>query len=201
MLLSPGVGIYPFVIAMDHLHMRTALSSAIAVISLTLSATDVLAAPGPAGHGHGGATVAALGEPAPRGQGRPVPIVMTDFAYSLKSITVKAGETIRFMISNKGTVLHEFNINTEAEHAEHRPMMAMMMEHGMITPEKVISLTMTMPDGSKMDHTEPNSVLVEPGKSAEISWKFTKAGELQISCNIPGHPESGMVATLKVLPR
>ena len=71
----------------------------------------------------------------------------------------------------------------------------------MITPDRVISLTMTMPDGSKMDHTEPNSVLVEPGKSAEISWKFTKAGELQISCNIPGHPESGMVATLKVLPR
>lgn len=126
---------------------------------------------------------------------------MTDYAYSQKTITVKAGETVRFVITNKGTLLHEFNINTAAEHAEHRPMMAMMMEHGMITPEKVVSLTMTMPDGSKMTHTEPNSVLVEPGKSAELSWKFTTGGELQIGCNIPGHTESGMVAALKVTPR
>lgn len=173
----------------------------IAAILLVLPATGVFAAAGPSGHGHGGATSELLGAPAPRGQGRPLPIVMTDNAYSLKTVTVKAGETIRFVVTNKGTLLHEFNINTEAEHAEHRPMMTMMMDHGMITPEKVISLTMTMPDGSKMSHTEPNSVLVEPGKSAEISWKFTTAGELQIACNIPGHTESGMVANLKVTPR
>ncbi len=181
--------------------MKAAFSLALATIGLMAPLTGSLAAPGAPGHGHGGSTAVLLGEPAPRGQGRPVPIVMTDFAYSMKTITVKVGETVRFIISNKGAVLHEFNINTEAEHAEHRPMMAMMMEHGMITPEKVINLTMTMPDGSKMDHTEPNSVLVEPGKSAEISWKFTKAGELQIGCNIPGHTEGGMVATLKVVPR
>jgi uncharacterized cupredoxin-like copper-binding protein len=162
-----------------------------------------MAAPGAAGHGHGHAHAppAVVGEPAPRGQGRPVPIVMTDFAYSLKTVSVRAGETIRFIITNKGAVLHEFNINTEAEHVAHRPMMAMMMDHGMITAEKVISLTMTMPDGSKMSHIEPNSVLVEPGKSAELSWKFTTAGELQIGCNIPGHTEGGMVSTITVRPR
>ena len=105
------------------------------------------------------------------------------------------------MVTNKGTLLHEFNINTAAEHAEHRPMMAMMMEHGMITSEKVVNLAMAMPDGTKMSHTEPNSVLVEPGKSAEISWKFSTAGELEIACNSPGHSESGMVAALKVTQR
>lgn len=171
------------------------------VAGLLAPVSGAFAASGPAGHTHHGAPPAAVGQSAPRGQGRPVPIVMTDFAYSLKTISVKAGETIRFMISNKGTVLHEFNINTEAEHAEHRPMMAMMMEHGMITPEKVINLTITMPDGTKMTHTEPNSVLVEPGKTAELSWKFTTAGELQIGCNIPGHTEGGMVTTLTVTPR
>lgn len=195
------MGIYQCPNGMDRSNMQAVFLLAMAVVGLVAPLSGIHAAPGAPGHGHGGSTAALLGEPAPRGQGRPVPVVMTDFAYSMKTITVKAGETIRFMISNKGTVLHEFNINTEAEHAEHRPMMAMMMEHGMITPEKVISLTMTMPDGSKMTHTEPNSVLVEPGKSAEISWKFTTAGELQIGCNIPGHTEGGMVATLKVLPR
>lgn len=181
--------------------MRVALSLSMTAIWLGFSAIGVLAAPGSSGHGHGGTTSELLGAPAPRGQGRPLPIVMTDNAYSLKTVTVKAGETIRFMITNKGSLLHEFAINTEAEHAEHRPMMTMMMDHGMITSEKVISLTMVMPDGSKMSHVEPNSVLVEPGKSAEISWKFATAGELQIACNIPGHAETGMVATLKVVPR
>ena len=177
-----------------------------AVIAIAFSIVNsfapvAFAASGPPGHGHEGASQALLGEPVPRGQGRPVAITMTDYAYSIKSISVKAGETIRFVITNKGTLLHEFNFNTAAEHAEHRPMMAMMMEHGMITPEKVVSLTMTMPDGSKMTHTEANTVLVEPGKSAEISWRFTTPGVLEIACNIPGHFESGMVSELKVAPR
>jgi uncharacterized cupredoxin-like copper-binding protein len=77
----------------------------------------------------------------------------------------------------------------------------MMVEHGMITPEKVINLTMTMPDGTKMDHVEPNSVLVEPGGRAEISWQFAAAGDLEIACNIPGHYETGMVAAVRVTPR
>ena len=95
MLLSPAFGIYQSLSGMDSPNMRTALSLAMAVIGLMLPATGVLAAPGPAGHGHGGAPAALLGEPAPRGQDRPVPIVVTDFAYGLKTVTVKVGETIR----------------------------------------------------------------------------------------------------------
>ena len=181
--------------------MKTILTLLAAIVLVGLPLPSAFAASGPPGHGHDGASQELLGEPALRGQGRPAMIQMTDYAYSVKNITVKAGETIRFMITNKGTLLHEFNFNTAAEHAEHRPMMAMMMEHGMITPEKVVSLTMIMPDGTKMTHTEPNTVLVEPGKSAEISWKFTTTGVLEIACNIPGHFESGMVAELKVTPR
>ncbi len=176
--------------------LKTTAALLAALLPVALSATPALAEAGAPGHGHGASAL--LGAPAPRGQGRVVAIQMTDNAYSVKSVTVKAGETIRFMISNKGTLLHEFNLNTAAEHAGHRPMMVMMMEHGMITAEKVVNLTMTMPDGTKMSHTEPNSVLVEPGKTAEISWKFTTAGTLEIACNIPGHSESGMVAPLQV---
>lgn len=176
---------------------------AVALGALALLSSPTFAASGPPGHGHDNpaGTAQLLGEPAPRGQGRPVTITMTDYAYSIKNVSVKAGETIRFIIINKSTLLHEFNFNTAAEHAEHRPMMTMMMEHGMITPEKVVSLTMTMPNGTKMTHTEPNAVLVEPGKTAEISWKFTTPGVLEIACNIPGHFESGMVSELKVTPR
>ena len=181
--------------------MKAALLSLMVAGWLAFPPAAVLAASGPPGHEHGGVTRELLGTPAPRGQGRVVKIQMNEYGYGVKSVTVKAGETIRFMIANNGRELHEFNINTAAEHAEHRAMMATMRRHGMITQDKVIGLTMTMPDGSKMRHVEPNAVLVEPGKSAEISWKFTQTGELQIGCNIPDHTESGMVAVLKVVRR
>lgn len=161
------------------------------------------AAPGPSGHGHSDSTSAPelLGVPAPKGQGRVVRVEMTDNAYNFKKIDVRAGEVVRFVIVNKGTLLHEFNMNTAAEHIEHRPMMAMMMEHGMITADRIKSLKMKMPDGTEMEHVEPNSVLVEPGKTAEISWRFTTAGSLEIACNVPGHSESGMTAPLNVIGR
>ena len=41
-------------------------------------------------------------------------------------------------------------------------------------------------------HEEPNSVLIEPGKSGEIVWTFPKHAELEFACNIPGHYGSGM---------
>ena len=181
--------------------MRIDLVSCMVAALLTFPAAIVLAGNGPPGHAHGGVSPELLGVPAPRGQGRPVKIEMNEYGFGVKTVTVKVGETIRFMIANNGRELHEFNINTAAEHAEHRAMMATMQRHGMITRDKVISRTMTMPDGSEMRHVEPNAVLVEPGESAEISWKFTKAGELLIGCNIPDHTESGMVATLKVVRR
>lgn len=162
-----------------------------AALSFMLIATTALAAPGHSEQ-------QAFGVPAPQGQGRPVRIDLTDNAYSIKKLNVKAGETVRFVLVNNGTLLHEFNLNTAAEHAEHRPMMAMMMQHGMITPEKVVSTKMPMPDGTVMTHKEPNSVFVEPGKKAEVSWKFTTPGVFEISCNIPGHAESGMVTPVTV---
>ena len=47
----------------------------------------------------------------------------------------------------------------------------------------------------------PNTVLVEPGKTGEISWRFNRAGTIEIACNIPGHYESGMRADLEVTGR
>ena len=44
-----------------------------------------------------------------------------------------------------------------------------------------------------MEHNDPNSVLIEPGKSAEIVWNFPHGGSLEFACNIPGHYDSGMV--------
>ena len=37
-----------------------------------------------------------------------------------------------------------------------------------------------------------------PGKSGEIVWQFTRPGEFQFGCLIPGHFEAGMVGTVNV---
>lgn len=131
---------------------------------------------------------------------RMIDIVMTENLYEPESITIKAGETIRFRIRNEGEALHEFGLGTEAMHIAHRPHMAMMFEHGMLEVDRINHDQMKMDhgDGKKsMAHDDPNSVLVEPGKSAEIIWTFTKAMALEFACNIPGHYESGMVGDIE----
>lgn len=182
-------------IKLSHLAALTLLAAATVTPAILVPAPALAA---PEGHGN---NAQLLGQPAARGTGRVVRIEMTENAYSVPRVQVRAGETIRFVAVNRGQFVHEFSFAPAAVAAAHRPEMARMFEHGMITPERVVSLTMTMPDGTRMDHTAPNTVLVEPGKTGEISWRFTRAGTIEIACNVPGHYESGMAAELVVTPR
>ena len=45
----------------------------------------------------------------------------------------------------------------------------------------------------EMVHADPNQVSVEPGKTGELVWQFTKAGTFDFACLVPGHFEAGMV--------
>lgn len=158
---------------------------------------------GKSGHGHsGGHHAFDFGEPGKASEvTREIEIIMRDNLYEPEELSVKAGETIRFKIVNKGEFLHEFGIATAAMHAEHQKQMMVMMEHGMIEAHRINHERMKMDHGSSghmMNHDDPNSVLVEPGKSAEVIWKFAKAADLEFACNIPGHYESGMVGPIKV---
>ena len=49
-------------------------------------------------------------------------------------------------------------------------------------------------------HDDPNSVLLEPGKSGEIVWTFPKDADVAIefACNVPGHYQSGMVGSVAI---
>ena len=49
-----------------------------------------------------------------------------------------------------------------------------------------------------MAHDEPNGRQLAPNKTGEIVWKFTKAGEFEYACLIPGHREAGMTGTILV---
>ena len=166
-------------------------------VSLLVAPGMTFAAPGEAGHKH---ETAAVGEPAkPTAKTRTVQVVMGDNFYEPETIPVKTGETVHFVIKNTGEFLHEFNIGTSTMHAAHQKEMAMMVEHGMLSTTGVDEKKMNMDHskmagmGHSMKHDDPNSVLVEPGQSKELTWKFIKQTTLEFACNMPGHYEAGMV--------
>ena len=149
-----------------------------------------------------------IGQPAPAASAtRTVNIEMTDLAFSPKTLEVKAGETVRFVLVNKGQLLHEFNLGDAAMHAEHQKEMLKMQQSGAMTTTGMHHAGMdhgAMGQGSMpmtgMTHDDPNSVLVEPGKTAELTWTFSGTRDLEFACNVPGHYQAGMVGTLKVAP-
>ena len=103
---------------------------------------------------------------------RTIQVSMLDtMRYEPSSISVKAGETVRFVVENKGQLVHEFGIGTKEEQIKHDEMMK------------------AMPD---MKHDDPNVITLEPGQKRELIWQFTKAGTFEIACHVPGHYPAGM---------
>ena len=49
-----------------------------------------------------------------------------------------------------------------------------------------------------MEHADANSIRLAPGKTGEIVWTFSNAGDYVFACLIPGHYESGMKGNIQV---
>lgn len=172
------------------------LASAVVAVAGLTAVTPALAA-----GGHSGGHSMDIGERGDSAKAdRTVEITMKDNYFEPEELKVKAGETVRFVVKNQGEFLHEFNIGTAAMHAKHQEEMATMMEHGMITPTKIDHEKMKMDHGGghMMDHDDANSVLVEPGKIAELVWKFSETANLEFACNVPGHYDSGMMGEIRM---
>jgi uncharacterized cupredoxin-like copper-binding protein len=144
---------------------------------------------------HGSGQGPSIGEPGNASEAdRTLTVEMHDNYYEPEAIEVKPGETVRFVVENKGSIVHEFNIGTPAMHEGHQKEMMMMVEHGVIQGDKLNEemMDMDMGNGQSMKHNDPNSVLLEPGQSKEVVWTFTDKGGIEFACNIPGHYQSGM---------
>jgi uncharacterized cupredoxin-like copper-binding protein len=140
------------------------------VAALLLSASPLLA---DAGHTH------AIGRPGDAKKvTRTVELTMTDqMRFEPAAVRVKQGETIRFVVHNKGEMKHELVLGTDADLKQHAAMMQKFPE---------------------MEHDDPHAITVEPGKTGELVWQFTRAGNLRFVCLVPGHYEAGMVGKLTV---
>lgn len=147
-----------------------------ATLFTALATTSVLADAGHSGDGR------AYGEPGTADHpARTLRIDMKETAdgmtFNPKTFTVRKGEQIRFLISNVGELDHELVVGTLEENLAHAEDMA------------------KNPD---MEHDDPNAIRLAPDSKGEILWMFTKAGEFDFSCLLPGHRESGMFGTIVV---
>ena len=139
---------------------------------------------------HGEKTDTAFGGPAMATMAdRTIRIAMTDNAFSVPNLKVTENEVIRFVFVNEGDVVHEFNIGTQDMHGMHQEEMMAMMDSGMMLVDE---------KGTGSDHDDPNSILLNPGETGELTWKFAGAQALEFACNVPGHYESGMMGDLTV---
>ena len=129
-----------------------------------------------AARAHGDEKHFAAGEPGKASEkSRTVEIVMKEgdgeMSFTPNHIDVKRGEQIHFILKNAGELRHEFMLATVRENADHGKLMEKFPE---------------------MEHDDPNGKTLEPGKSAEILWKFTKPGMFEFACLVPGHHQAGM---------
>lgn len=154
------------------------------VHTLLLSAAvafPALAGPGASGHSHGDET--AYGEPGdPALPARVVNVVMREtedgkMLFIPDRIEVKRGEQIRLALRNNGALDHELVVATLEENIKHAEEMK------------------KNPD---MEHADPNAKRLQPKATGDIVWKFTKAGEFDFACLIPGHREAGMFGKIVV---
>ena len=132
---------------------------------------------------------------------RVIQINMYDNYYEPDKIEVKKGETIKFFIKNLGELVHEFNIATKMMHLEHQPKMMTLVENEIILSDKIDKQKMIemVKKNPSMSHTHSNSVLLSPGESGNLIWKFTNSVKLEAACNVPGHYEAGMIAEINNL--
>jgi uncharacterized cupredoxin-like copper-binding protein len=102
---------------------------------------------------------------------------MTDqMRFEPALVTARAGETVRFVLSNSGALVHEFYIGDEAAQDAHEDEMRQ----------------------GAMVHDDPAGISVEPGETGELDFTFDDAGELLFGCHEEGHYAAGMVGTITV---
>ena len=117
---------------------------------------------------------------------RTIAIDMHDNSFSPSAVTVKKGEKVSFVFTNKGTVQHDAYVGTAMEQDSHEAEMRDEPDNG--------GMAGMDHGGSSVDY----GVTVKPGKSDEITTTFADKGEQIIGCHEPGHYAGGMKVIVTV---
>ena len=97
---------------------------------------------------------------------RTVKLTQVDNLFLPDEITLKEGETIRFVVKNGGNKKHEMLIGSKED------------------LKKAAHVRRKYPD---REHTESHLLQLEPGEQKELIWHFAQAGTIEYACPLPGH--------------
>lgn len=118
---------------------------------------------------------------------RTIEVALTEFAFGTDPITVSAGETIEFVITNAGAIEHEFRLSNDERIAEH-------IAGGHAAHEE---------EEGTGGHSEnaDQLIVVPPGETASLIVMFGEDTSIytDVVCLIPGHFEAGMEAGLEYI--
>ncbi|MES2784247.1 MAG: cupredoxin family protein [Pseudomonadota bacterium] len=164
------------------MNIKQAMAVAAGSVALALAAGIALAHEGTV---HKDANVPVIKEQKPWGIAgdakaakRTIEVSMSDdMRFTPSSIEVKQGETVRFVVTNKGQVRHEMVIGDKKTLDEHAALMAKF---------------------PTMEHDEPYMAHVPAGKKETLVWTFNRPGEFDFACLIAGHYQAGMVGKINV---
>lgn len=123
-----------------------------------------------------------FGEPARDAEAdRTVEITARDtMRFDPASLRVKPGETVRFVVRNVGQVLHAFTLGTPEQQREHEAAMQGMSQS---------KLAGHMGDSA-------NGIVIKPGETRTLTWRFEDGGPVEFACHIPGHYPAGMKGSI-----
>lgn len=110
-----------------------------------------------------------------------VRVTMNEFKIEPAMTNFKVGVPYRFMVTNKGTVNHDFTISPP------------VMQHG--------GMAMSTEDAHENALAVIDANDMPPGATKTVDLTFTKSyspAELEAACHTPGHYESGMHVPLTV---
>ncbi len=114
---------------------------------------------------------------------RSVDIHMDDkMRFTPKTVDVKAGESIRFVVHNGGAVPHEFVLGSAKDIAEHAELMRQIAA------------------GKQAEHSHGGgaALSVAAGQMGELVVTFAEPGAVEMACLVPGHYEAGMRGRINV---
>lgn len=109
---------------------------------------------------------------------RVIDVSAEDIKFAPTAITVHVGETVKFVVTNRGKLSHEFVIADKAGQKAHEKEMQSM---------------------GTMEHQDTSAISIKPGESKVLIWKITQPGALQYGCHVPGHYSAGMVGNIQVV--
>lgn len=102
-----------------------------------------------------------------------------DMSYSMPSLSLAQGDTVRFVFTNTGTGTHEFFVADEDAQRQ--------IDAGRASnPDQALD--------------RPYGVRVRAGQSKTVVWRFERPGSFQLACHMPGSIKTSMTGKIDVAP-